>query len=145
MPAQLVAPRVLEEPLVVHRGESFKLQAALRDGEKTAAKPYGAGIEASTATIKGILRISKPDGSADLARDTSVAGEGAKALTDQGQAEGLTKDAFEFYVAHTVTADWKDGLHDFEVEFQDTAPTVADRKLFLIGRIDVRPKPSDAA
>lgn len=145
MPAQLVAPRVIEEPIVVHVGESFKLRVEVRDGARTATKPYGAGVEVNASTVKGILRISKPDDATDLARDTSVVGEGAKALTDQGSEEGLTKDAFEFYVAFSVTANWKVGIHDFEAEFQDTSPTVADRKLILIGRIDVRPKPSDAA
>lgn len=144
MPA-IAGPRVLEEALVVYRGESFKLRAEVRDGEKTAAKPYGAGVEVDASTIKGVLRISKPDGETDVTRDTSVAGEGAKALTEQGTAEGLTKDAFDFYVAHTVTDDWADGLHDFEAEYQDSSPIVADRKLILVGRIDVRPKPSDAA
>ena len=145
MAAQLAGPRVLEEPISARQGESFKLRAEVRDGAKTAAKPYGAGVEVNASTIKGVLRIGKPDNTTDLARDTSVAGEGAKALTAQGTSESLTKDAFDFYVAFGVTALWAVGLHDFECEFQDTAPTVPDRKIILIGRIDVQPKPSDAA
>lgn len=116
----------------------------MRDGARTASKPYGAGVEVSAATIKGVLRVNKADGTNDLGRDTSVSGEGAKALTAQGTAEGLTKDAFEFYVAAAVTAGWL-GMLDFEVEYQDSSPTVADAKLVLVGRIDVRAKPSAAS
>ncbi len=145
MPARLTCPRILEEPIVVHKGESFKLRAEVRDGVRTAAKPYGAGVEVNASTIKGILRVNKADGTTDVTRDTSVSGEGAKALTTQGSAESLAKDAFEFYVASATTSGWAAGLLDFEVEYQDTAPTVADAKLVLVGRLDVRPKPSAAS
>ena len=134
----LRGPRVLQKPEIVYQGESFKLQVPVKDGVRTAAKPFGAATDISAGTKKGILRINKPDDATDVTRDTSVGGEGAKSDPD---TEGFD-NAFEFYVADTVTTGWSVGVHDFEVEYQDTAPTPDDIDLVLIGVVEVRAKPS---
>lgn len=134
----IAGPRVLEKPAIVYIGESWKPRADVKDGVKTAALPFGAALTVAAATIKGVLTVNKPDGTTDLTKDTSVSGEGEKSDPD---TEGFN-NAFQFYVAATATASWVEGIHDFEVEYQDTAPTTDDKRLVLVGRVEVRAKPS---
>lgn len=127
-----------DEPIVVYAGESFKLEVPVYDGVVTGTAEYGTLRDVSTATIKGVMTINKPDGTTDITRDTSVSGEGAKYDSD---SDG-TNDGFRFYVATTVTTDWTAGTHNWEVEYQDSSASPADAVLVAIGRIEVKVKPS---
>lgn len=135
---QLVGPVVIEEPLVLYRGESFKPRLTLYDGVKTASLPYGSPIDLSAGTKTAVLRINAIMGDGtDVTRNVLTGGEGEK--TDG--ANGVVT----FFVANTVTGnagDFLPGLYDFEIEYQDTAPTPDDVRLVTIGRLDVREKPS---
>lgn len=128
-----------DEPIKVYAGESLKFEIPVWDGVVTGTSEYGELRNVSAATIKGILRINKPDGSSDVTRDTSVSGEGAKSDTNSDGND----DAFQFYVADTVTALWSAGTHNWEVEYVDTSTTPDDVVLVAIGRIQVKAKPSE--
>lgn len=125
-----------DTPDVVRRGESWKLRVPVYDGARTASSPKGALVDISAATKKLVLTINGVMASAaDLTRDTSVSGEGEK--TDSNTAT--------FFIAYTVTEganDFKPGVYEWQVEYQDSAPTPADRKLVAIGRLLVLAKPS---
>lgn len=135
--ANLIGPRVLADPWVVHKGESFKPEVTIYDGVRTASAKWGAVVDVSAATKKAILRINKPDGSSDLTRDTSVSGEGEKSDAANGEVR--------FFVADTVTTGWAVGTHEFECEYQDSGPSPEDKRLILVGKIEVREKPSAAS
>ncbi len=135
--ATILGPRILDEPLVVYKGDSFKPRVRVKDGVRVAAKPLGADVNVSAASVKGVLTVNKPDDATDVTRDTSVAGEGTKTDVD---SVGFVH-AFDFYAAGSVTATWLLGIHDFEVRYEDSAPTPADIKLVLIGQVHVRAKP----
>ena len=64
--------------------------------------------------------------------------EGSK-QDDDGDA---TNDSYEFYVADTVTTNWKVGLHRWEVQHQDTGTTPTTKRLIAVGTIEVKTKPS---
>lgn len=130
----IVGPIVLEKPFIVYAGDSFKPQVTIRDGVRTSALRYGAVIDVSAATKKAVLTINKADGTSDVTRDTSVSAEGEK--TDG--ANGVVT----FFFAGTITTGWAIDVLDFEVEYQDTAPTVDDKRLVLVGKIQVLSKPS---
>lgn len=130
-----------DTPNVVYAGESFKLEVPVYDGVVTGSDDhteYGDLLTVAASTIKGVLTINKPDGTTDVIKDTSVGGEGAKY---DHNSDG-TNDGFRFYVAHTTTADWTAGTHNWEVEYQDSSASPADRVLVAIGRIEVKVKPS---
>ena len=125
--------------VVVFLGESLKLRVPIHDGVRTASAQYGALRDLSGAGVSGILTIDKPDGSSDVTRDTSVSGEGTTVDTDGDS----TVDAFDFYVADTVTATWTAGYHQWEVEYIDTTPTPDDKKLSAHGLIHAKARPKD--
>lgn len=137
MTVYVEGPIEYTDPIVVYLhgdSDSFFLRVPCYDGVKTVTAPLGALLPVTSATVKGTLRITTPDGSADLTRDTSVSGEGAKADED---GDG-TNDSFEFYVARTVIeAGWVAVDHAWRVRYEDSSTTPATAVTIAIGTIRV--------
>ncbi len=132
-------PIIHERDFIVYKGDSFKPEFAVYDGEDlTVAKPFGTTIDISAATKRGVLTVNKADGTSDVSKDTSVAGEGSKADT---QASGYV-DTVQFVFAQAVTAGWEKGIRKYEVVYEDSAPTTPDKKLVATGNIVVKDRPS---
>lgn len=136
MTVYVEGPITYSDPIIVYQhgsGDSFFLRVPCYDGVKTVTAPLGALLDVSSATIKGVLRITTPDGSTDVTRDTSVSGEGAKADED---SDG-TNDSFEFYVARTLVDAWVAGVHTWRVRYEDSSTTPATAVTIAIGKIKV--------
>lgn len=133
MSTRIEGPIVDPKPIKVYKGESFKLEVAVRDGLVAAGKKLGDLEDVSAASVSGVMRIDKPDGSTDVSKTaTKVDSDG----------DG-TEDAFRFAVEKTVTANWEEGFHWGEVEYQDSSASPEDAVLIYIFRIEVLTKPSE--
>lgn len=129
------------KPILVTIGDSADVLVPSRDGVEgtTEATFYGATNDISSANLKAILTINKPDGSSDYTLDSD---SDAAATKTDAYSSGFT-DSWKFEIPSSATTGWSVGSHDGVVKEVDSSGSPSKTRTIAYLRFKVVTSPAD--